>query len=84
MSEFQGEPEYDESRKKVVIKLSKTKGKGNKTRYVQIPELLDTQIRRFIKMFRKQLLPKSMRDAAPLPTDPVFPSSKTGMALSRT
>ncbi|MEZ8305169.1 site-specific integrase [Vibrio splendidus] len=84
LSEFQGEPEYDESRKKVVIKLSKTKGKGKKTRYVQIPALLDTQIRRFIKMFRKQLLPKSMRDAAPLPTDPVFPSSKTGRALSRT
>ncbi|MFA0070882.1 hypothetical protein AB4344_24090, partial [Vibrio breoganii] len=44
LSEFQGEPEYDESRKKVVIKLSKTKGKGKKTRYVQIPALLDTQI----------------------------------------
>ena len=46
--------------------------------------MLDKQIRKFIKMFRKQLLPKAMKGVKPSPTDPVFPSTKTGVALNRT
>ncbi|NMO71863.1 hypothetical protein [Vibrio breoganii] len=84
LSQFQGDPEYDMSGNKVCIKTSKTKGKSKVSRYVEIPAMLDKQIRTFIKMFRKQLLPKAMKGMKPSPTDPVFPSTKTGMALNRT
>ncbi len=84
LSQFQGDPEYDTSGNKVWIKTSKTKGKNKVSRYVEIPAMLDKQIRKFIKMFRKQLLPKAMKGVKPSPTDPVFPSTKTGMALNRT
>jgi integrase len=46
--------------------------------------MLDKQIRKFIKMFRKQLLPKAMQGGEASPSDPVFPSAKTGKALNRT
>ncbi len=84
LSQFQGDPEYDTSGNKVWIKTSQTKGKNKASRYVEIPTMLDKQIRRFIKMFRKQLLPKAMKGVKSLPTDPVFLSTKTGMALNRT
>lgn len=75
---------YDTSGNKVWIKTSQTKGKNKFTRDVEIPAMLDKQIRKFIKMFRKQLLPKAMKGVKPSPTDPVFPSTKTGVALNRT
>ncbi|WP_305837481.1 hypothetical protein [Photobacterium leiognathi] len=84
LSQFEGEPEYDSSGSKVWIKTSKTKGKNKASRYVEIPAMLYNQIRKFIKMFRKQILPDAMKGIKPLPTDPVFPSSKTGKALNRT
>ncbi|WCP66722.1 hypothetical protein LYZ37_12840 [Vibrio tubiashii] len=84
LSQFQGDPEYDTSGNKVWIKTSKTKGKHKVSRYVEIPAMLDKQIRKFIKMFRKQLLPKAMQGGEASPSDPVFPSAKTGKALNRT
>ncbi|ELC3209336.1 site-specific integrase [Vibrio parahaemolyticus] len=84
LSQFEGEPEYNIEGNKVWIRTSKTKGKHKERRYVEIPTMLDKQIRRFIKMFRKQILPKALKDLEPSPTDPVFPSKKTGKALTRT
>ncbi|EHH0749316.1 TPA: site-specific integrase [Vibrio vulnificus] len=84
LSQFQGDAEYDTSGNKVWIKTSKTKGKNKVSRDVEIPTMLDKQIRKFIKVFRKQLLPKEMQGVKPSPSDPVFPSIKTGKALNRT
>lgn len=84
LSQFEGEPEYNTDGSRVWIRTTKTKGKGKPCRNVKIPTMLDQQIRKFIKIFRKQILPKKMQGIKPSSTDPVFPSQMTGKALMRT